>query len=125
MSKSINILDKDYTQWIKELSSRYRQSQIKAAVKVNQGFYKLYNQILINLPQVGEELKNRILPQVGEELPSKVSPQVEAQTEIVPQVEGQLDFVPQVAAKIMSDILSIPWGHHKYIIDRCSNHPDD
>ena len=37
MSKSINILDKDYIQWIKELSSRYRRSQIKAAVKVNAG----------------------------------------------------------------------------------------
>lgn len=35
MSKSINILDGDYLQWVKELRSRYRQSQIKAAVKVN------------------------------------------------------------------------------------------
>ena len=35
MSKSINILDKDYIQWIKDLSSRYRRSQIKASVKVN------------------------------------------------------------------------------------------
>lgn len=35
MSKSINILDKDYVQWVKSLVERYRQSQIKAAVKVN------------------------------------------------------------------------------------------
>ena len=34
MGKSINILDKDYIQWIKELSNHYRKSQIKAAVKV-------------------------------------------------------------------------------------------
>jgi len=33
--KSINILDKDYTRWVKELSTRYRKSQIKAAVKEN------------------------------------------------------------------------------------------
>jgi hypothetical protein len=33
MRKPISIIDKDYTQWVKELSSRYRQSQIKAAVK--------------------------------------------------------------------------------------------
>ena len=40
--KSISILDKNYVQWVKDLSSRYRRSQIKAAVKVNQemlGFY--------------------------------------------------------------------------------------
>ena len=42
MSKDISILDKDYTQWIKELSSRYRRSQIKAAVKVNEEVLRFY-----------------------------------------------------------------------------------
>ena len=42
MNKPINILDKDYLQWIKELCKRYRQSQIKAAVKVNTGMLKFY-----------------------------------------------------------------------------------
>ena len=31
MMKPINIIDSDYAHWIKELSSRYRRSQIKAA----------------------------------------------------------------------------------------------
>ena len=35
MSKNLTIIDSDYLQWVKELASRYRQSQIKAAVKVN------------------------------------------------------------------------------------------
>ena len=35
MSKSINILDKEYGQWVKSLVERYSQSQIKATVKVN------------------------------------------------------------------------------------------
>ena len=42
MSKSITILDKDYKQWLKELSSRYRRSQIKAAVKVNEEMLRFY-----------------------------------------------------------------------------------
>lgn len=42
MGKSINILDKDYTEWIKELSSRYRRCQIKAAVKVNEAMLRFY-----------------------------------------------------------------------------------
>ena len=33
--KSISLLDKDYSRWISELSSRYRIIQIKAALKVN------------------------------------------------------------------------------------------
>lgn len=35
MSKSINILDKEYQEWVEALAARYRSSQIKAAVKVN------------------------------------------------------------------------------------------
>lgn len=42
MSKSISILDQDYILWIKDLSSRYRRSQIKAAVKVNQEMLQFY-----------------------------------------------------------------------------------
>ena len=42
MMKPINIIDSDYIQWIKELSSRYRRSQIKAAVKVNQEMLQFY-----------------------------------------------------------------------------------
>lgn len=35
MDKTIGILDKDYSLWVKELVKRYRGSQIKAAIKVN------------------------------------------------------------------------------------------
>ena len=40
--KSLNILDKDYLQWIKELSTRFRRSQVKASVKVNQVMLQFY-----------------------------------------------------------------------------------
>lgn len=36
MSKGLTIIDKDYTQWVENLSVRYRQSQIKAAVRVTE-----------------------------------------------------------------------------------------
>ena len=42
MNKPISILDKEYLQWVKELSKRYRQSQIKAAVKVNHVVLQFY-----------------------------------------------------------------------------------
>lgn len=42
MNKPINILDKDYLQWVSELSKRYRQSQVKAAIKVNTEMLKFY-----------------------------------------------------------------------------------
>ena len=40
--KQLMRLDNDYLQWIKELSSRYRKSQIKAVVKVNEEMLRFY-----------------------------------------------------------------------------------
>lgn len=42
MVKSIGIVDKDYTLWLKELVKRYRSSQIKAAIKVNRELLQYY-----------------------------------------------------------------------------------
>lgn len=42
MDKSISILDRDYTLWVKELVKRYRSSQIKAAIKVNKELLRYY-----------------------------------------------------------------------------------
>ena len=36
------IQDKDYLNWIKELSKRFMQSQVKAAVRVNQEMLRFY-----------------------------------------------------------------------------------
>ncbi len=37
-------------------------------------------------------------------------------------------LLPQVGAKIdhklKNDLFAVPWGHHKYIIDKCYNNPD-
>lgn len=42
MGKEITILDQEYKEWIKALSSRYRKSQVKAAVKVNREMLHFY-----------------------------------------------------------------------------------
>lgn len=42
MSKRLTIIDKDYAQWVEQLSVRYHQSQIKAAIKVNREMLKYY-----------------------------------------------------------------------------------
>ena len=158
MSKTLTILDKDYKNWIKNLSSRYRKSQLKAAVKVNsemlhfyydlgkdivamkaeqkwgsgfmknlgidlreqnpdatcfsdtnirymKNFYLLYHSFIEITPQAGAQLKgNEIAPQVGEQL-------------------EDAEFTKQVAEKIENDIFSIPWGHHKLLIDKFREEP--
>mgnify|MGYP003315354686 CR=1 FL=1 len=42
MSKNLTIIDNRYKEWIADLSKRYRQSQVKAAVKVNTEMLRFY-----------------------------------------------------------------------------------
>ena len=42
MSNELIIIDKDYILWVEDLSVRYRQSQIRAAVRVNRELLKYY-----------------------------------------------------------------------------------
>ena len=42
MGKAVTIQDKKYLEWIKDLGTRFRRSQIKAAVKVNEEMLRFY-----------------------------------------------------------------------------------
>ena len=55
--KVLSIFDSDYQNWIKELKTRYKQSQIKAAVRVNSEmiqFYELFSEDLITKQVVSQ-----------------------------------------------------------------------
>lgn len=156
MSKGLTIIDKDYTQWVENLSVRYRQSQIKAAVRVNRELLKYYwelgrdieemhveerwGQSVIKNLSVDLQLKNpnstglsrtniyyakkfyllysqhlKVVSQTVGQLEDENGPQsAEDSSEVVPQPVGQLKEM----------LFSIPWGHHRYLIDRYGTEPE-
>lgn len=156
MSKGLTIIDKDYTQWVENLSVRYRQSQIKAAVRVNRELLKYYwelgrdieemhveerwGQSVIKNLSVDLQLKNpnstglsrtniyyakkfyllysqhlKVVPQAVEQLEDEnASQSAEDSSGVVPQPVGQLKEM----------LFSIPWGHHRYLIDRYGTEPE-
>lgn len=167
--KTISILDKEYKEWIADLSSRYKKSQIKAAVKVNQEMLKYYWELGRDVVEMhvedrwGEGVINCLSRDLKRELPNatglsrtniyyaknfyllyserfKIVPQVVGQFgEFLPQVVAKIDdeILPQLGAKIkdancpttcgtnlLSDLFSVPWGHHRFIIDKCANNVD-
>lgn len=140
MSKTINILDKDYLQWIKELSSRYRRSQVKASVKVNQEMLHFYWGLGKDIVEKKAEsrwgsgfMKNlsRDLKEINPDATCfsetnllymknfyllyqpylEITPQVGEQ--ITQQVVEQNEIVitQQLVEQMQKDIFSIPWGH--------------
>lgn len=128
MSKSIGILDKDYLQWVKELSTRYRQSQIKAAVKVNSVLIEFYWGLGSDIVSLEADNKygGRFYATLSADL-RKEMPGVEGLSET--NIRYAKRFYRLYAAhsenlpQVVEDLCSIPWGHHRYIIDKCSDNP--
>ena len=117
--KALSILDKDYLQWIKELSTHFRRSQVKASVKVNEvmvnpdatcfsetnllymkNFYLLYHPYLTITPQVVEQITQQAVEQ------------------------KENSITPQLVEQIQNDLFSVPWGHHRFIIDKFKEQPE-
>ncbi len=147
MSKSISIIDEDYKQWIQELKTRYRSSQIKAAVKVNQEVLLYYWELGRDIVEKhaesrwGDKIINVLSVDLKRELPeatglSRTNLYYAKKFyllyhQIVPQVVGQFDenhesaenerdiIVQQLVGQLQNDIFSIPWGHHIRIMDKC------
>ncbi len=148
-------MDDDYLQWVQDLCKRYRQSQIKAAVKVNREMLKYYWELGRDIEEMrveerwGEgviknlsvDLQHRnpnstglsirniyyckkfyllyrqciaIVPQAVAQSDDKEMPQLVAQVaELDSQAVGQLEEI----------LFSIPWGHHRYLMDRYGTEP--
>lgn len=150
MNKSINILDNDYLQWVSELSKRYRQSQVKAAIKVNTEMLRFYWSLGRDIVALkaearwGSKFLTNLSRDLKEQNPSATcfSPTnllyiknfyrlYQEYDEITPQLGEQLEnastmptkIAPQVGELIKKDIFSTPWGHHKLLIDKFLNEP--
>lgn len=57
ISRDGMIADKEYVEWLKELKERYRQSQIKATIKVNTGILEYYWNLGRDIIQLKAESK--------------------------------------------------------------------
>ena len=83
MNKSVSILDKEYKEWVKDLALRYRNSQIKAAVKVNTEMLKFYWELGKDIVELHAEKRwgdcyilrhLKLCPKLGQNLPKKNCP---------------------------------------------------
>ncbi|WP_294589532.1 PDDEXK nuclease domain-containing protein [uncultured Bacteroides sp.] len=129
MNNSINILDKDYLQWVKELSSRYRQSQIKAAVKVNSILIEFYWELGRDIISLGVENKygGKFYATLSTDLRNEM-PGVEGLSESNIRYAKRFfqlySDISRNLPQVVEELCSVPWGHHRYIIDKFSAAPE-
>ena len=119
--KVLSILDNDYQNWIKELKSRYKQSQIKAAIRVNSELIRFYWELgrdIVNMKaesKWGSKFYECLSKDLKEQFPDargfsiRNLYYIKQFYELFPNNE----IMQQVAAKLFM----VPWGHIMLIID--------
>ena len=150
MSKLINV-DEEYKEWIHSVSQRFKRSQIKAAIKVNDEMLRFYWSLGRDIHTMGLESKygSGFYKTVSEDL-KHIFPETHSfsQTnirymcrfyELYPNASLiNEQIVPQVGAKTNDPdaenrpqvgddseiVFCIPCGHNKVIIDKCRGNRD-
>ena len=112
----------EYLEWIKTVSSNFKRCQIKAASKVNEEMLRFYWNLgkeisfLKKMSDVGNKLYEIVSKDLKKELPDVKS---FSPTNLkYMQYFYELYRSPHVV-DLNEVIFKIPWGHHRYIIDKC------
>lgn len=131
------ILDKEYRDWIGELSNRYQSAQIKAAIAVNSEMLRFYWELGHDIVAMQTENKygSKFFETLSRDLKAAIpeakgfsSRNLQAikkfyimYSKILPQAvaESSLSNPPQPAA----DFFRVPWGHHRLLIDKYFDQP--
>lgn len=125
--------DNQYREWISEVSKRFRQSQIKAAVKINDEMLRFYWQLGKELHErksrfsYGQSFYKTISYDLRKELPD-VKSFSETNLKYMQyyyEMYSIFENRPQAVDDFDSSIIyCIPWGHQRTILDKCKGNPE-
>jgi predicted nuclease of restriction endonuclease-like (RecB) superfamily len=147
----MNNLDKEYRQWLVDLKSRIRQSQIKASVRVNSSMIELYWSIGCDIVEKQAEAKwgSGIIKQLSKDLRADmhgvegfsetnlrymkrlyvfynqqniIQHQLGAISQSVKKTDKK-EFQHHVGAEIsiIDMVGAVPWRHHIEILNKCNS----
>ena len=126
--------DKAYASWIEELSQRYRKSQIKAATHVNSEMLQFYWSLGKDIVTLRAESRwgDKFIASLSADLRLKLSgvkglseTSIEYAKRFYLLYNKYLTIHPQLVGELQNNaIWRIPWGHHRYIIDKFFNEPE-
>lgn len=133
MSQLIKI-DEEYAEWIQSVGARFKSMQVKAATKVNQEMLRFYWYLGKDMVEMRAESRwgSKFYDSLSKDLVSAMPDQksfsprnlrymtqfYQMYSKIVPQAVAKLNN-DEVSLQLVDKLCSIPWGHHRYIIDKC------
>lgn len=130
MSKLISV-DNDYKEWLQDVSHRFKRSQIKATIKVNDEMLRFYWSLGRDISEKGMEARygSGFYKMLSRDL-TKLMPEIHSFSvtnlkymryfyETFPNAQNRPQLVDDIDA-----IFFIPWGHYRYILNKCRDNQD-
>lgn len=125
-NKTMDGFDKEYYDWIAELSSRYRQSQIKAAVKVNSEMLRFYWSVGKDIEE--RQFENKYGSHFYETLSRDLTLALNSRKGFAPTSLKYTKYFYTLYSPLFENrrqladdlemLFSIPWTHYQKIIDK-------
>ena len=123
----MNSIDiKGFKKWVNSISAKYKQSQIKAAIKVNSEMLSFYFELGKEISytsfkaEYGSKFYDNLSKELIKNLPNVtgLSPvNIRYMERFYLLYKDKIQIFPQ----LVEELFSVPWGHHRYIIDKCKN----
>ena len=130
MSKVITV-DSEYKEWIQDVGQRFKRSQIKAAIKVNDEMLRFYWSLGKDISEKGMEAKygSGFYKMLSKDL-TELMPDIRSFSvtnlkymryfyETFPDAQNRPQLVDD-----LDTIFMIPWGHYRYILNKCRDNQD-
>ena len=120
------IITSEFKKWVLTISDKYKKAQIKAAIKVNNEMLAFYFELGKEIARTshkatyGSKFYDNLSKKLINNLPdiSGLSPiNLRYMERFFNLYKDKIQIVPQLVEKLYS----IPWGHHRNIIDKCKN----
>ena len=122
--KVLSIFDSDYQNWIKELKTRYKQSQIKAAVRVNSEMIKFYWELGRDIVKMKGESKwgEGFYYSLSKDLRGQLPDSKGFSVRNLQCMRQFYELFPEnvITQQVAAQLYTIPWGHILLIMGRVS-----
>lgn len=117
------LIDEKFKSWVESLSQNYKKAQIKAAIHVNGELIKFYYELGKDISKTSFKAAygNQFYKTLSSEL-IKRNPNVKGLSQInIRYAERFYTLYKKIFPQVVEQLLLIPWGHHRIIIDKCKS----
>lgn len=121
--KVLSIHDDDYQKWIKDLKTRFRQSQIKAAMHVNSELIQYYWSIGRDIVKMKSEAKwgSGFYNSLSKDLSREIESSKGFSVRNLQCMKQFYELFPEnsITQQVAAQIFMIPWGHILVLLSSC------